>query len=249
MDANNKLIYISVFNHGAIDLARNHLKSLVMQGITNYKGYCTCVETETQLIAEGFNVEKVNYEMDEAKHSFGSEYFNKLSYLRYVMMLNLLKKGHDVWYMDVDTVVCGNLNSVYQQIVQQNIYNAVFQSDVNMLCTGCMLFRSHPSTIKCIYEQYISSFKNTHPNDQTLFNYVINKLNDPELKVSIFPPFQFPNGLIFFGDDFVKTQVPQYIELRRQFHASPKNVMFVHANWMIGIDTKINAFKAYNLWK
>lgn len=246
---NRKLIFISVFNHGAIELAKNHLQSLANHGITNYMAYCTAAETKDELTSLGYNAEQVKSEIDESKHDFGTNNFNKLSYLRYIMILKLMKDGYDVWYMDVDTVVCGNLNDVYRQVVAENKCNAIIQTDVNMLCTGCMLLFNHPSIQRFLHELYTASF--THGdgrNDQIVFNQLLTRFNDPNIRVGVLPPFQFPNGLIFFKDDFVRTQVPQYIQMRNEFHSSPKNVMFVHANWMVGVDTKINALKAYGLW-
>ncbi len=41
----SKLIYISVFNFGAIEMAKNHIKSLRKVGITNHCSYVTDEES------------------------------------------------------------------------------------------------------------------------------------------------------------------------------------------------------------
>lgn len=243
-----KLLFISVFNHGALELAKNHLNSLIKNGISNYMAYCTSNETADELRALGYNVETVKFDIDESKLDFSTPQFNKLSYLRYIVILNLMRNGYDVWYLDVDTVVCGNLNEVYEKTLAENRYNMLFQNDINMLCTGCMLILKHPSTERFVIEQYKSSFQHSDHNDQIIFNHILKNYNDPQLRIGMFSPFQFPNGLLYFKDDFVSTRAPQYIRLREEFHSSPQNVLFVHANWMVGVDTKINALKTYGLW-
>jgi hypothetical protein len=253
-----KLLFISVFNHGAIELAKNHLQSLISHGITNYRAYCTDIETENELKLLNYNVEKVEYNnVDETKHDFGTTLFNKLSYLRYNIMMKLLNEGYDIWYMDTDTVVLDNLNHLYEQYRAENKANIWFQSDINMLCTGCMLVFNTPSSINLIRQQCDDKvlarsmgedFQYKY-NDQLIMNHIIKSYKGyNSSNIGVFPIFQFPNGLLFFKDDYVKTEVPQYITLRNQFHASNTKLLFVHANWMVGVDTKINALKAYGLW-
>ena len=45
----DNLIFISVFNYGAIEMAKNHLKSLRNQGITNHRSYVTDQESYDEL--------------------------------------------------------------------------------------------------------------------------------------------------------------------------------------------------------
>ena len=45
----SELLFISVFNFGVIEMAKNHLKSLRNQGITNHRSYVTDIESFTVL--------------------------------------------------------------------------------------------------------------------------------------------------------------------------------------------------------
>jgi hypothetical protein len=53
---------------------------------------------------------------------------------------------------------------------------------------------------------------------------------------------------MFFGNDFVN--VPTYLEeVKKKYINTPKETYLVHANWMVGDETKKNALKQYGLWK
>ena len=245
-----KLLYISVFNYGGIELAKNHLNSLISHNITNYIAYCTDNQTYQELKQLNYNVEKISSSMDYSqKLDFGTSEFNKLSYLRYLIIMKLLMDGYDVWYMDIDTVVLDNLTPLYEKCIaaKEHIW---FQSDINMLCTGCMLvLNSHASKDLIQKLCTVHNQDQTQHNDQLILNHIIHSYNsEHRLYIGVFSIFQFPNGLLYFKDDFVKTSNPKYLQLRSQFHASAEKVLFVHANWMVGIDTKINALKANGLW-
>lgn len=245
----NKLLYISVFNYGGIELAKNHLNSLISQNITNYIAYCTDIQSYEELKHLNYNVEHVSSSMDTQKLDFGTSEFNKLSYLRYMIIMKLLQDGYNVWYMDIDTVVLDNLTTIYEKCLtsKEHIW---FQSDINMLCTGCMLIMNYPVCKDLIHKLCtIHNQDRLQHNDQILLNHIIQTYNStPRIYIGVFPIFQFPNGLLFFKDDFVKTSNPKYVDLRNAYHASSGKTMFVHANWMVGVDTKINALKAYRLW-
>jgi hypothetical protein len=245
----NKLQFISVFNHGGIELAKNHLNSLITHGITNYTAYCTDRETENILKSLNYNVEYINFEIDSSKLDFSTPDFNKLSYLRYAIIMKLLNQGYDVWYMDIDTVVLDNLNTIYEQYRLQNNTDIIFQNDVNMLCTGCMLFFKTNMAMELVRMQLdVSRNPETFKyNDQLILNHILKTSNN-KVRIGVFPIFQFPNGLLYFKEDFIKTEVPQYIKLRNDFRQSSEKILFVHANWMVSVDTKINALKSHGLW-
>lgn len=247
-----KQIFISVFNHGGIQLAKNHIQSLISNGITNYTAYCTGDNTVTELQSCGINAEKYKFEVDEGTMRFGSGDFNRLSFLRYLVIIKLLRSGYDVWYMDVDTVVRCNLNNKFRQLVANENINIWFQDDLNMLCTGCMLFRCSPATIDFIVNFYNYFFhmdetRKYAENDQIVMNQFIQMYDRNLFKFGILSYQQFPNGVRYFGKDFVDTN-PQTEIARNQYLTVKEPPMFVHANWMVGITKKINALKKYKLW-
>lgn len=246
--------YISVFNYGVIELAKNHIKWLRKNGITNHTSYVTDKESADELTALGYNVVYINNAsatreqssgaMPKDAFDFGTVDFNNMSYIRYYVIRELLKKGGDVWYMDIDTVVLKDLTPIYNSIKQQGNIDVCFQNDINMPCTGCMLLMSNQRTVQFV--QQILDNKTNNTNDQIIAKHVLQQYNNG-LKVALFPHYTFPNGVMYFGSDFVN--VPEYLKnMKDEYHNATKETYFVHANWMVGDATKTNALKKYGLW-
>jgi len=71
----------------------------------------------------------------------------------------------------------------------------------------------------------------------------------PYLKVKIFDRAKFPNGLLFFDEEIIGKQNDFLKSEKDKYEAIPhKSPAFVHANFMVGNEKKINAFKKYGLW-
>jgi hypothetical protein len=81
-------------------------------------------------------------------------------------------------------------------------------------------------------------------NDQILFLNIVQQ-NRFNIKLHLLDCRHFPNGLIYFNE---RHPDPKFKQLHDDFKNSQKPVFFVHANWMVGIDTKIKALQSKNLW-
>ena len=239
-----ELLFISVFNFGGITLALNHLESLRRQNIQNYRAYVTDQESYDCLVEKGHPVELVIENattLTKEKSNFGTPDFNTLSYTRYKVILGLLNKGVPVWYLDIDTVVLQNLNEVYHELKDSN-YHAVMQDDINMLCTGCMLLFPKPITTKLI--QSIYENRTSSDNDQIILLRILTA-NSKIFNIMPLNKWQFPNGLLYFSE---LSHDERYRELQEKFKQSTHPVYFVHAKWMVGMGTKIEAMKKKGLW-
>ncbi len=239
-----EVLFISIFNLGGINIALNHLESLRRQNIQNYRAYVTDKESYDILIEKGHPVEMVTNpptSLTKDKPDFGTPDFNTFSYMRYKVIIELLEQGQPVWYLDIDTVVLQNLNDVYDDLKREH-YDAVMQNDVNMLCSGCMLLFPKPITIKLMRSIYENR---THKEGDQIIMLHILKQNPNTIKIMALNTLQFPNGLIYFNE---LHDNPKYRELQIKFRQSILPVYFVHANWMIGMETKINALKKKGLW-
>ena len=238
------LLFISVFNLGGIPLALNHLESLKRNHITNYRAYVTDAESYTIVQEKGHPVERIiepTTELAKEKADFGTTEFNTLSYTRYKVIGELLEKGIPVWYLDIDTVVLQNLNEVYNEL-KYSKYHAIMQNDINMMCTGCMLLFPKPYSIKLVKSIY--AHRTSSDNDQIILMNILHR-NPHSINIMPLNILQFPNGLLYFNDP---SENPYYRDLQEQFNKSTLPVYFVHANWMVGMETKISAFKRKGLW-
>lgn len=247
--SSNNLLFISVFNKGSLELAKNHVTSLTHNGVQNYMCYVTDQESLEEL--EKDNIQCILLKKDGKtltdKMDFGTEDFNDLSYLRYYVIHDLLMAGKDVWYLDTDTVALADLNYIYRIVKAdpepKDIY---FQNDINSACTGCALYLNTPKTINVV--KSVIQNKTTKANDQIVMHNLIKQFSPEHFSFGLFSARLFPCGLLFFDEPWV-TKDPIYKSAMDTYAAeSDKPVVFVHANWMIGNEKKIEALKAYGLW-
>jgi lipopolysaccharide biosynthesis glycosyltransferase len=239
----DSIVFISVFNLGCIKIAENHLSSLKKVGIENYMAYVTDMESFAILTEKGYNVSYFDAEVKvkKEKQDFGTENFNDISYLRYNIINKLLKEGRTVWYLDVDTVVLFNLNALVSFFHTMND-DLIIQNDMNMPCTGCMLF--FPNSKNIALTEYIYNRRTSTANDQVFLAHLL-KEHHFDIKLHLLEPTHFPNGLLYFHERHPDLK---YKPLHDQFKNSTNPVYFVHANWMVGVDTKIEALKMKGLW-
>lgn len=232
-----ELVLISCFNYGCIELALNFLESLKKLGIHHkHISFVTDEESYNKLKELGYNTELVSdTNTVKDKMMFDSDDFKNLSYLRYKIMYDMLKKHKYVWYFDVDTVVLGDVTTLIDKLPPT--FDIAFQMDMDSHCTGCMLVQSNPlarNFIKFIYYN-----RNTQVNDQIHMMRTLRFMNNVSSKLEYYglDMFSFVNGDIYFNGKF-----------EEEFKKSTVPVYFVHANYMVGIDVKIQALKDKGLW-
>lgn len=247
------LIFITVFNYGGVELALNHYKSLSAVGITNYMAYVTDEESARAMLERGYNCTLItNANIDKNAMEFCKGDFNKLSFLRYHVAGQLIRSGKDVWYMDIDTVLLQDVRPIYE-IYKNNSIDICLQDDLNMPCSGCVLYMASEDTI--MFTDIVIHEKDKFPNDQYTLVGVLNSIPQlfengvfkTEMRCSLFDRNLFPNGLLYFGDDFKNTPTG-YQTIKEEYVSTGQKPYFVHANWMIGNDNKKAAFQKYGLW-
>jgi hypothetical protein len=161
-----------------------------------------------------------------------------------------LKEGKSVWYMDVDTVVLGDLNWFYRMAINNiDIHkkpDMIFQNDLHMLCTGCSLYL--PTAGSQEFTKHVYDNASTKMNDQNFIGYIFKDGKMP-YKFTVFDYMEFANGLLYFKETDVHEIPEEMMQFKRKFrNTQNKNVLFVHANWMVGVGTKIKAFQNCDLW-
>ena len=228
-------VFISVSNTGCIELTINHLESLKRVGMTNYVAYAIDTECYDTLRSKGYNTHLLGRNDMNQYHHFNTPGFDHISFMRYHVIDKLLREGKTVWYLDVDSVVMQDLNS-YVDVVKDK-FDVALQDDCYMPCTGCMIF--FPSALELV--KPMIETRDFSKNDQV---YFLKFLNRTKLRVGLLNRNIFPNGLLYFNDDNPK-QLDKQIEFR---NSDPSKIMFIHANWIVGVQAKITALKSKGLW-
>jgi hypothetical protein len=167
--------------------------------------------------------------------------------LRYKVINSELKTHSAVWYLDVDTVVLTDLNRYYEKYKNSG-YDMIFQNDIHQIqrCTGCVLYFSSDKTIGATAE--IFKGMNRKMPDQHYMHYFLEQ-NPNKFNITMFDPTEFPNGLLYFDTHEIIQLDEKFAQIKRNYRGKiPNHPAFVHANWMVGIDNKIAAFKRKGLW-
>lgn len=232
------ILFISVFNLGCIEIAENHILSLIRSGIRNYKAYVTDMESFDILIKKGYNVSYYPVQQSREVMNFGTSGFNELSYIRYKIINELLNENKTVWYLDVDTVVLYDLNQLVSEFIGKDI---IMQNDINMPCSGCML--CYPTEVCQKVVNTIYNSRTSSENDQILLAQLL--YNNKQIQLQLLDHEMFANGLLYFNE---LSNNEMYRRLQLEFKKTQKPLYLVHANWMVGVETKINEIKKKKLW-
>ena len=249
----NKLIYVSIFNDGMIELAENHLISLKKNNITNYIAYTTGERSYKYLTIKGFNVQLYNFE-NQVNHEMKwcNKDFLNFEKIRMRIIKDLLNTYERVFYLDVDIVVLNNLNNVFTKDVGE--FDIIIQDDQFMPCIGCVLFVNTPKTKNLINSLLEVEYK------INLQNEFLRQMNMARMvhgiKVSLLSLIYYPNGLLYFGLRYINPTHDNMVlfenskNVRKQIIQSKRNntIQLVHANYMAGSQNKIRAFKDFGLW-
>jgi hypothetical protein len=250
INISKELLFVCCFDYGSRELGLNHLKSLKNQGIENYMAFIADKSTYELVKKYGFKctlIDDANF--STSQKTFGHPDFVEFSFLRYKFIHESLKTYKYVWYLDVDTVVLDNLNGIYGEYLGKD-YDIVFQNDVHQIqnCTGCMLYFSNQKTLDMTAHVYKGM--NREIPDQHYVNYFLMQ-NPGVFKTTMFDLERFPNGLIYFDKPELIDLSIEFDNFKKNFYKNKdktKKLAFVHANWMIGIDAKIDALKKRGLW-
>lgn len=240
------IILVSIYNNACIPLALNFLASLKRVNLSDkHISYVTDQKTYDVITENGYKAVLIsNIDIGEEKMDFASERFNLLCFKRYAVIHELLKKHEYVWHLDVDTVVLDDIIN-YVDKPEYNKFDIIFQNDLWLpnLCCGCMLIKSGQNTLTLT--RHLSIQNITDKNDQVyLFSILVKIIDDTNnlFNIGLFPVNNFVNGEIYFKE------TSKFADIKYSFDNSKDTLYFVHANCMIGLDTKMKALKDKGLW-
>jgi len=238
------LIIISIISNAhEIVLAHNHLISLRRAGYLNTITYCTDSLLCSKLNENGFKCELIAEE--RSSHAF--------SYVRFDIIRNLLEQYEKVWYMDIDSVIVGN---ILEALDGDNGWDIQFEDEHMLQCVGNIIARNTEKTKQLLEKLYEK--KNDEYNSQHYFSHIIRnrKLTLP-IKIKIMSIYKFCPGFLYFSEDFLLPLGDDEGKARENIKKifidtvkkdKIKKPVFIHGNYIGTIADKITAFKKYNLW-
>ena len=167
--------------------------------------------------------------------NYDSPEYKKLVSGRASNILSILQVGVNVIYSDVDTIW---RSSPLPYLTSRNDTDLILSVDSQdargfkpYYCTGFMAVVSNNRTIQFIKDWKVALDRQPQLN-QPIFNELLyNQSND--IRHEPLPLQEFPSGALYF-DQFSDTQ--------------RKEAVVVHANYMIGHESRKSSFQTHHLW-
>lgn len=224
--------YLTYTNLGCTQICHNMVKSLLQCNVAPEDIFIKTLDEESTKYFREHLPQVTNVEMfldvglkGYQDWSFDpSSKFCELVSWKWKMIRTFYLIHKEFVFTDSDIVFVKNPN----KRLMESTKDFAIQGDSpgSKYCTGFMYFRKN-STCDMI-TKYCSSM---HSDDQLSLNGYLARSPELEKWVDLLPQEEFPNGAHFHRGGISKS-----------------NPYMVHNNHMVGIETKINAFKKEGLW-
>jgi len=234
-------------NDGASDMCLNCIYSLKQVGVSDEDIllYAADDSSYKKLKSHNLNAKLIDGETFNEYQDWNTTGFHRVVHYKIQSIIDALKSGSNVFYLDTDIVAFKNPMEFVTNIPDAESFDIMIQDDSDSqgrwhsLCTGVVFIRSNEKTLRfydeCmkLHAKNIEEGKST--GDQASFNETYANKNRIEgledLKLAVLPMEWFPNGQAYFDNNICNDD--KYI---------------VHNNYISGMDLKIQRFKDHEMW-
>lgn len=213
-----------MLNYGCIEICKNMLASAQRVGIPQDDLYIACLDDRTynELISFKNAFLYKNQEITDYQNWTYDENsnFRKIVSNKWPIIASIYNDHKQLCWVDTDVVFVKNPTHILS-----NRLRVLFQSGTPWIdiCSGFMVFNDTEVCSQIITECALDDTA----DDQLIINDISKKYKE---YIEILPNAFFPNGYVFYTQGI------------------KNNAYIVHNTHMVGVDTKINAFKSENLW-
>lgn len=230
--------YVLFSNKGSSILAENLLQSMENVGIekTSIILYVNDDETVKKFLKKEIRIKKTKDNNNIIEYqNWGEKSFFQLVHNKLLSIYDSIE-FKDSLYIDTDIVLLRNPKKyLYSLNVDMALQDSSFKNNKNRYCTGFWFIKRTDKNKEILnkvinihkeFLKYKESF-----GDEGAFNRIMKTENIQDVKIQLLSRSLFPNGDVFFNRKIDKQE--KYL---------------VHANFIIGIDKKIEMLKKHNLW-
>ena len=248
----NDWVLIAIANTGMLELSMNFIASVKLNGFEQFLFFCLDFNMYEVLVSHGFKDHAVmvpsgwvgGMSVTDKSVNWGEGQYHNLLHVRWLLLLELLKRNYPFIFSDVDVV----FNNPF--VIEHTIYQigrsclqggdcygdfvglTESQSDFNM---GYFAIRPTKLMKDMFQETATLLLEKKFEVDQFAFNFVGRRLNNHYSKeFKRLDKFLYSNGYIFHLRHFNK-----------KWGIKP---LLVHINWSEGNIVKKNRLKEQNLW-
>ena len=243
----NDCIIVTASNYGFKEILLNLLVSLQMNNFFKFMVLCYDVKLFDFLSKRGFesNIAMIPDHWYESSgissdfEVFNNGKYNKLVRVKTRIFLELLKQNHSILFTDSDTVWLDK--NVLNHIQYNNKFtyaHIMFSQDqnigINHFNTGFFYAKSTDFTKDLFLKVLIEQKKNPNSMEQFVLNGLLDKIKYNENRIGYLDHLLFVTGKTFIQDNVSdRLKIKPYV---------------VHMNYIVGKDSKINAFVSKNTW-
>jgi hypothetical protein len=248
---NDSFNIISISNYGYRDFTLNWIFSLKRINLTKFVVFCFDNQLFDYLIKNGYKenvlmvpTDWIDYKLTLKAANWSSKDYNHIVQSKVNVWYYLLKNDRNIIFSDPDVVFINeNILTYSQFLFNYSRAHILISQDQEpgypFYNTGFFFAKSTKFSknlfLNLIQKQLRQKDRSaSNNNEQYVLFKMLKQTNFNDSRILGLDPFLFANGRVFFE-----------LKLNDLLNVKP---FTVHANYMIGVENKINSFKSKNLW-
>jgi hypothetical protein len=242
----NDLLIVSISNYGFKNLTLNWITNLYKLGFNKFVVFCFDQELYEFLSEKGYknNLAIVpsnwlDFKVSKSFLNWGSKDYNQITQAKPQIWYQLLKLKLNIFFSDPDVVwlnehIIDHLKFIYEYSTADLLFSLDNNRKSVTYNTGLFTAKCTPYSIDLFLNLINEQRKNPSYSNQKVFKIITKKMKSSDNKIIALDPILFASGKVFLK-----------LKLNKKYNLNPYTF---HANYLIGMQAKINALKANNYW-
>jgi len=243
----NDLLIVSISNYGFKNLTLNWITNLYKLGFNKFVVFCFDLELYEFLSEKGYKnnlaivpSEWLDFKISKSFSSWATKDYNQITQAKPQIWYQLLKLKLNIFFSDSDVAwlnknIIDHLKFIYEYSTADLLFSVDQEHRNNYYNTGLFMAKCTSYSIDLFLNLINEQRKSPeHSIDQIVFSNMLKKTKFNDSRIIGLDPILFASGKVFLHD-----------KLNKRFNLTPYTF---HANYLVGMEAKINALKANNLW-
>ncbi len=243
----NDLLIVSISNYGFKNLTLNWITNLHKLGFNKFVVFCFDLELYEFLSEKGYKnnlaivpSEWLDFKISKSFSSWATKDYNQITQAKPQIWYQLLKLKLNIFFSDSDVAwlnknIIDHLKFIYEYSTADLLFSVDQEHRNNYYNTGLFMAKCTSYSIDLFLNLINEQRKSPeHSIDQIVFSNMLKKTKFNDSRIIGLDPILFASGKVFLHD-----------KLNKRFNLTPYTF---HANYLVGMEAKINALKANNLW-
>ncbi len=238
---------VSISNYGFKNITLNWITNLYKLGFNKFVLFCFDQELYEFLNKKGYQNNLalvpsnwIDFNISKSSSSWATKDYNQITQAKPQIWYQLLKLKCNIFFSDTDVAwlnknIVDHLKYIYEYSTADLLFSMDQGHRNNYYNTGLFMAKSTSYSIN-LFLDLINEQRKSPENsiDQIVFGNMLKKTKFNDSRIIGLDPILFASGKVFLQE-----------KLNKKFNLTPYTF---HANYLVGLDAKINALKANNFW-